>query len=213
MNMEQALVVEDSRTVAAILKHFLQREGFGVLVAPDGVVGLETARREQPRLIVTDLNMPGMGGLELVRALRADSRTTGAAIRSITCARLAANSSAGKISAPVKTGCPHGDDRNTRRARSSVTMPCRMVQEPGLAPALSERARGQGGLDSFLGERYLPQAYARSVKYRIPNRRGHERDGGLTRTRGFLVRTIDENGFDDRHVGTQRQTVVASPVD
>jgi DNA-binding response OmpR family regulator len=82
--MEQALVVEDSRTVACILKHYLQREGFGVLVAPDGAAGLETAIRERPRLIVTDLNMPGMDGLELVRALRADSRTTGLAILVLT---------------------------------------------------------------------------------------------------------------------------------
>ena len=80
MNMAQALVVEDSRTVASILKHFLQREGFGVLLAADGMTGLETAIRERPRLVVTDLNMPGMGGLELVKALRADARTHDIAI-------------------------------------------------------------------------------------------------------------------------------------
>jgi DNA-binding response OmpR family regulator len=72
---DRALIVEDSRTIAAIVKHFLQLEGFEVFVAADGVAGLETARRERPGLIVTDLNLPGMGGLEMVKALRADDRT------------------------------------------------------------------------------------------------------------------------------------------
>lgn len=72
---DRALVVEDCRTIAAILRHYLQLDGFDVLVEVDGASGLETARREQPRLIVTDLNLPGMGGLEMVKALRADDRT------------------------------------------------------------------------------------------------------------------------------------------
>ena len=72
---DRALIVEDSRTIAAIVKHFLQLEGFEVFVAADGAAGLETARRERPGLIVTDLNLPGMGGLEMVKALRADDRT------------------------------------------------------------------------------------------------------------------------------------------
>ncbi len=71
----RALIVEDSRTIAAVVKHFLQLEGFEVLVAADGMAGLETARRERPRLIVTDLNLPEMGGLDMIRALRADERT------------------------------------------------------------------------------------------------------------------------------------------
>ena len=67
------LVVEDSSTIAAIVKHFLELKGFDVLVAGDGVAGLETARRERPDLIVTDMNLPGMDGLDMVRALRADT--------------------------------------------------------------------------------------------------------------------------------------------
>jgi DNA-binding response OmpR family regulator len=83
-NKERALIVEDSRTIAAILKHYLQLEGYEVLVASDGVAGLETARREQPNLIVTDLNLPGMDGLEMVRALRSDARTHAIAIFMLT---------------------------------------------------------------------------------------------------------------------------------
>jgi len=67
---KRALIVEDSRTIASIVKHYLQLEGFEVLVAADGAVGLETARRERPRVIVTALNMPGMSGLDMVRSER-----------------------------------------------------------------------------------------------------------------------------------------------
>ena len=80
MTNHRALVVEDSRTVACLMKHYLQLEGFEVLLAADGPSGLETARREHPAVIVTDLNMPGMDGLEMVRALRADARTHDIAI-------------------------------------------------------------------------------------------------------------------------------------
>ena len=81
---KRALIVEDSRTIASIVKHYLQLEGFEVLVAADGAVGLETARRERPRVIVTDLNMPGMSGLDMVKALRADAGTRDIAILMLT---------------------------------------------------------------------------------------------------------------------------------
>jgi two-component system alkaline phosphatase synthesis response regulator PhoP len=81
---DRALIVEDSSTIAAILKHFLQLEGFEVFVASDGVAGLDAARRERPDLIVTDLNLPGMDGLAMVRALRADDRTQDASIFMLT---------------------------------------------------------------------------------------------------------------------------------
>ena len=75
MGKERALVIDDSRTVAAVVQHYLQLAGFEVFVAADGVAGLETAQRECPQVIVTDLNLPGMGGLDMIKALRADERT------------------------------------------------------------------------------------------------------------------------------------------
>ena len=84
MTKDRALIVEDSRTVASIVKHFLQAEGFEVSIAVDGIAGLDTARRERPRLIVTDVNMPGMGGLDMIRALRSDIPTHDMAIFMLT---------------------------------------------------------------------------------------------------------------------------------
>jgi DNA-binding response OmpR family regulator len=74
------LVVEDSRMIAHFLKRLLESEGFDVLVAPDGLGGLDVARRAQPGLVVTDFHMPRMHGLEMVKALRTDPLTHDIAI-------------------------------------------------------------------------------------------------------------------------------------
>jgi PleD family two-component response regulator len=81
---ERVLVVEDSRTILAVVKYFLELEGFEVLEAKDGNVGLKVAKREQPQVIVTDYNMPGMDGVALVKALRADPVTRGIAVLMLT---------------------------------------------------------------------------------------------------------------------------------
>jgi type IV pilus assembly protein PilB len=70
----RVLVVEDSPTVASVVKYFLENDGFEVLVAGDGLVGLEMARRDHPDLIVSDVNMPAMGGVAMVKELRLDPR-------------------------------------------------------------------------------------------------------------------------------------------
>ena len=66
------LVVEDSPTIVSVVKYFLELEGFEVLVAENGLLGLEMALRERPDVIVSDVKMPGMGGVDMVKALRAD---------------------------------------------------------------------------------------------------------------------------------------------
>jgi PleD family two-component response regulator len=81
---ERVLVVEDSATIASVVKYFLELEGFEVLVAKDGNSGLEAARRDQPHVIVTDYNMPGMDGMAMVRALRSEAVTRGIAVLMLT---------------------------------------------------------------------------------------------------------------------------------
>ena len=68
------LVVEDSPDVVRVI-HMALRDHFRILAASDGVKGLELAAREVPSLIITDLMMPEVDGLELTRHLRADTRT------------------------------------------------------------------------------------------------------------------------------------------
>jgi DNA-binding response OmpR family regulator len=80
----RVLVVEDSPTITSVVKYFLELDGFEVLLAGDGLVGLEVARREHPDLIVSDVNMPEMGGVAMVKALRLDPRMSDVCILMLT---------------------------------------------------------------------------------------------------------------------------------
>lgn len=68
------LVVEDTPDVVKVV-HLVLRQHFRVLTAPNGRKGFELAQKEVPSLIITDLMMPEMDGLELTRAVRGDART------------------------------------------------------------------------------------------------------------------------------------------
>ena len=78
------LLVEDSTTIAAIMKHFLEREGFKVLLADNGHTGLEIARQARPDVVVSDLYMPDMDGISLAKALHADPLTRNAVVLMVT---------------------------------------------------------------------------------------------------------------------------------
>lgn len=67
------LVADDDPTIVALLTATLQQDGFRVLTAGDGETALRMARSEQPALILLDWRMPGLEGLEVARALRADA--------------------------------------------------------------------------------------------------------------------------------------------
>ncbi len=68
------LVVEDDASIALGLRINLEGEGYRVLVAEDGERGLELARRDAPDLIVLDVMLPQMNGLEVLQALRSEGR-------------------------------------------------------------------------------------------------------------------------------------------
>jgi len=74
-NLRLALVVDDSMLIRHTVSRFLEGRGFRVLSAVNGADGFLIALEQNPSLIVTDLDMPGMGGKELIAALRADPRT------------------------------------------------------------------------------------------------------------------------------------------
>ncbi len=67
------LIVEDDHKTADIVGLYLKRDGYQVLTAYDGTKGLELAREERPDLIVLDLLMPGVSGMEVCRTLRRES--------------------------------------------------------------------------------------------------------------------------------------------
>jgi len=67
------LVVDDDPNVLELVRLYLERDGHEVLTASDGVAGLESAREEQPSLIILDLMLPLMDGMEVCRIIRAES--------------------------------------------------------------------------------------------------------------------------------------------
>jgi chemosensory pili system protein ChpA (sensor histidine kinase/response regulator) len=68
------LVVDDSLTVRRITQRLLEREGYRVAVAKDGIDGLEKLAAERPAVLLSDIEMPRMDGFDLVRNLRADPK-------------------------------------------------------------------------------------------------------------------------------------------
>jgi DNA-binding response OmpR family regulator len=69
----RVLIVEDDPTVAEVVARYLTREGYVVETVGDGAIGLERALRNPPDLVVLDLMLPSMGGLEVCRRLRAEA--------------------------------------------------------------------------------------------------------------------------------------------
>jgi DNA-binding response OmpR family regulator len=67
------LVVDDEPKIMRLVRDYLEKDGFRVLTAVDGLSALAMARHEKPDLIVLDLLLPGMDGREVCRTLRAES--------------------------------------------------------------------------------------------------------------------------------------------
>jgi len=75
MPKAQILIVEDDRSLAEVLDYNLRQDGYQTLVSNDGQDGLQQARLRLPDLVVLDLMLPMIDGLEICRRLRADSVT------------------------------------------------------------------------------------------------------------------------------------------
>ena len=70
---KSVLIVEDDPAVARLIRLYLARAGYEVLVAEDGAEGLSLALERRPSLVVLDLNLPGMDGIEVCKRLRTES--------------------------------------------------------------------------------------------------------------------------------------------
>jgi two-component system response regulator CpxR len=71
--MERLLMVDDDEELCEILAEFFGREGFEFEAVHDGVYGLDRARSGEHSLVILDLQLPGMRGLDVLRRLRAES--------------------------------------------------------------------------------------------------------------------------------------------
>lgn len=75
MDKDRILVVEDEADILEVIRHNLSREGYEVLASRDGEEGFRLARKEAPDLVVLDLMLPGLDGVEICRRLKADPVT------------------------------------------------------------------------------------------------------------------------------------------
>ena len=78
------LVVDDSITVRRVTQRLLQREGYRVVMAADGLQALERLLDERPSVVLSDIEMPRMDGFDLARNIRSDARLAGLPIVMIT---------------------------------------------------------------------------------------------------------------------------------
>lgn len=74
--MAKILVIDDQPDIREVLKTILEEDGHEVRLAAEGHEGLRLFAESPSEIVITDLHMPGMNGLETVRALRERSRTT-----------------------------------------------------------------------------------------------------------------------------------------
>jgi|WetSurMetagenome_2_1015567.scaffolds.fasta_scaffold58979_3 CheY-like chemotaxis protein len=77
MSTKRVLLVEDDRFLRRACQGGLSQRGFTVSIAVDGEEGLQKARADLPDLILLDMLMPKLSGLDVLRALRAEERTRG----------------------------------------------------------------------------------------------------------------------------------------
>jgi two-component system, OmpR family, alkaline phosphatase synthesis response regulator PhoP len=72
-NMKKILVVDDEPQIVRVLTAYLENSGYQVLTAQDGPGALEAFQRQKPDFIILDLNLPGMDGLDVCKAIRRES--------------------------------------------------------------------------------------------------------------------------------------------
>ncbi len=73
--MQKILIIEDEPELVKILRSYLEQGGFEVLTAYKGDTGLKTWENTQPDLVILDLNLPGMDGLDIARTIRQQADT------------------------------------------------------------------------------------------------------------------------------------------
>lgn len=84
MPKEKILVVDDEEDILELVKYNLEREGFQITCAQSGEKAIEATRQEPPNLIVLDLMLPGIDGLEVARRLKQRQKTAGIPIVMLT---------------------------------------------------------------------------------------------------------------------------------
>ena len=80
-NKRKVLVVEDEKDIRDLIRYNLEQDGFAVLDTDEGELALALVKRERPALVILDIMLPGMSGLEICRAIRQDDERGAVGLR------------------------------------------------------------------------------------------------------------------------------------
>ena len=131
--MARILVVEDDRHISRVVGLWLKRNGHEVTIAYDGNRALEMIHADRPDLLITDVNLPGRDGLDLIRAARAarllDHR---AIVLTSRCDQLEIEAEAGKLGALV-----HPKPFSPQRLMEAIELALQSTCEPSDAGPLA----------------------------------------------------------------------------
>ncbi len=115
--MSRILLVEDNAMNLDMLSRRLARKGYEVIAAPDGREGIAATHREQPDLILMDLGLPEINGLDATRSLKKDAST-----REIPIIALTAHAMQGDRELALAAGCDDYDTKPVDLARLMAKM-------------------------------------------------------------------------------------------
>lgn len=104
--MTKVLLVEDNELNRDMLSRRLTRRGFEIVIAEDGIQGVQQASDADPEIILLDMSLPGLDGWEVARRLKADPATSAIPIIALT-----AHAMAGDRERALQAGC---DDYDTK---------------------------------------------------------------------------------------------------
>jgi len=137
MFRNRILVVDDDAQVRALCAQALIEEGYAVLVARNGPEALRRAQEESPQLIVVDVLMPGMDGIELCRNIRSTSGLESVPLLLLTARGDIADKAAGfAVGADDYLTKPFDMRELTMRVRALMRRASRAQSEPGTQPVI-----------------------------------------------------------------------------
>jgi two-component system phosphate regulon response regulator PhoB len=159
MSRPSVLVVEDEREIAELIQFHLQRAGFEVTVADRGKTALESIRKSAPDVVVLDLMLPDLDGLEICRRIRASDEHRRIAVVMVT---------AKGDEADIVAGIEIGADDYVNKPFSPRVLVARVKavlrRSAEIKPATGKRIELAGGRLSVDPERHVTLADGKSVE-------------------------------------------------
>ncbi|HUA86612.1 MAG TPA: response regulator [Bryobacteraceae bacterium] len=114
--MKTVLIADDKATGRELVRTVLEKDGFIVIEASDGVEAVRTAKENSPDLIILDLHMPGLDGFAVIQELRRDQRFVSTPIMALTASamqgdreRALAVGFTGYVTKPIRLGALRGE--------------------------------------------------------------------------------------------------------